>query len=617
MPIKTLLHNLKLLGFDESKHAKGAIQLNEMLFTRGAINNDKAFEYICLFLFRRIDRNRVKRDLAPNLTIRTYGSKQNFISKVHRWLIEIRRGCDLFNRIPLPIPIFSKSTSTEIQENITQASQFFRMFEESKNAYINKASEAAIDLNNELSPSQVQDSLITSKETNQLNHDLVSIKYEFELMPNANSADKSIADHFSVDSHYTYGKDTTDIETAPSSFIESNTTSFNYAEKLNNYNLEYTATSDTQPTNINELPSFNNVARQYNPVTKKSPLHSYYTKIPSITAITNTIPRDSVPNISYSASNEIMHSSPPEPLTTNTLPVFGSMNNLSNSVAENNNASSPVYSSYTSLPNITALTHSIPHNSISDTGYISPNEIKYNTPTNPSTANLLPSFGDMNDLAEDNNVSSPIEANYSTIPSNRATVANPISQNAVPDVGFNPSYNFTNKAPYGDVTTLAPMQFSYVKEPCRLPPFRKYFLEYSLEPALESPYWILPPVYDIMSKEDNKSLLLTKHFSPDVTASTTSSRKRKLSTYEESEEDEEDEEIVVAPSPTRRKINNNDTVRTPPSQVINLNWDEQYEASPRSLENLDLVPPLMEESAPFRRIYQTEYFDIDFLTPRR
>ena len=58
-------------------------------------------------------------------------------------------------------------------------------------------------------------------------------------------------------------------------------------------------------------------------------------------------------------------------------------------------------------------------------------------------------------------------------------------------------------------------------------------------------------------------------------------------------------------------------MRTPPSQVMNLNWDEQYEASPRSLENFDLVPPLMEESAPFRRIYQTEYFDIDFLTPRR
>lgn len=101
MPIKTLLHNLKLLGFDASKHAKGVIQLNEMLFTRDAINNDKAFEYICLFLFRRIDRNRVKKDLTPNLTIRTYGSKQNFISKVHRWLIEVRRECDLFNRIPL------------------------------------------------------------------------------------------------------------------------------------------------------------------------------------------------------------------------------------------------------------------------------------------------------------------------------------------------------------------------------------------------------------------------------------------------------------------------------------------------------------------------------------
>lgn len=515
------------------------------------------------------------------------------------------------------IPIFSKSTPTEIQEDIKKANQSFRMSEESKNTYIIKALEAATDANNELLSSQAQDSLIASKETNQLNQDLVFVRYRFESMSNANTSDKSIASHLSVDNHHTYGEDTSYVEIAPSAFIESNTISFDSVEKSNNCNLEYPAASATQPTNINELPSFNNVARPYNPVAEKSPLHPHYTRIPSITTITNIIPHNSVPDTSYSVSNEIMHSSLREPLTANTLPAFDSMNNLSNSIVENNNVSSPIYLSYTSLPNITALTDSIPRNSMSDTGYISSNEIKYKTPTNLSTADLLPSFSNMNNSTQNNNVSSPIATSYSTILSSRATITNPIPQNSVPDVGFNPSYDFTNEAPYGDITTLAPMQFSYVKEPCRLPPFRKYFLEYSLEPAAESPYWILPSVYDIMNEEDNKPLLLTKHFSPDVTASTTSPRKRKLSTYQESEEDEEDEEIVVVPSPTRRKTDNNDTMRTPPSQVMNFSWDEQYEASPRSLENLDLVPPLMEESAPFRRIYQTEYFDIDFLTPRR
>lgn len=491
------------------------------------------------------------------------------------------------------------------------------MSEESKNAYIGKASEAAREINNELSSSQAQNSLVTSKENHHLNQDLDSVKYEFEPMPNANTADKSIAGHFPVVNNHTYEEDTTDVETAPSSFVESNTTSFDSAEKSNHYNLEYPSTSATQPTNINESPSFNSVATPYNPVAEKSPPHSYYTRIPNITTLTNTISRNPVPDTSYSVPNETMHSSPPGPSTSNTLPVFNSMNNLSHSVAENNNVPSPIYLSYASLSNMTTLTDSIPHNSMSNTGYISPNEIKYNTPTNLPTANLLPPFNNMDNSVEDNNVSPPIETNYSTIPTSHDTIINPIPHNSVPDVGFNPSYNFTNEAPFGDVTTLAPMQFSYVKEPCRLPPFRKYFLEYSLEPATESPYWILPPVYDVMNEDDNKSLLLTKHFSPAVTASATSPRKRKLSTYEESEEDEEYEEIVVVPSPTRRKIDNNDTMRTPPSQVMNLNWDEQYEASPRSLENFDLVPPLMEESAPFRRIYQTEYFDIDFLTPRR
>ncbi|KAI8642850.1 hypothetical protein BD408DRAFT_482397 [Parasitella parasitica] len=625
MAIHILLHNLKLLGFDESKHMRRAVELNELLFTRDAVNNDKAFEYICLFLFQRIDRNRVKRDLMPNLTIRTYGSKQNFITKVHQWLIELRRKCPLFNRIPLRksellayhgdnlikimvafstfvinftleqgnynnLLAFAKSSPTEIQEHIKQIHQSFKLNEESNNTFIDKASEAANDLNAELaspsapSPPQAPAPLVTTQETRQLNQDLGSIKLQLESMLNADTDNMSTGARLSLANQEGNREDkeknstsTIEEETAPSSFLRSRISSFNSADDANSKNLDPLKTTVKSTANPVKLTT-RDIA------TNSAPKH---TSIPNIITLTN-----SIPDTSYKAK-EIQHISPSRSLTENTLPSFSSLE-----------------TSFEKIPNISGITDAVPHSSVPN----SSRKLTFgvpNSPLKPVEINTSPSLNTTYkshklDVKDFTVASSPVHSRN-------------VSNSVQSTLSNSRSFKTTRaELPVADVTTLAPIQFSYAKEACRLPSFRNCFLANSMKPVVESPYWFLPPIYDFTTEIDTSSMLLTQHFSPAAVKTGTPSAastpcKRKISTFEESEDEQQ---LIIAPSPTKSKIAPEE-MKTPPRQIVNLEWEDQHEASPHSLENLEMVPPLMEESAPFKRIYQTEFFDIDFLTPRR
>lgn len=137
---------------------------------------------------------------------------------------------------------------------------------------------------------------------------------------------------------------------------------------------------------------------------------------------------------------------------------------------------------------------------------------------------------------------------------------------------------------------LAPMHFNYMTESLQLPPIRNNIQTYLWDPPMESHYWYLPPI-----------LQADSHQSPSVNAGSASPS----SPYAKRKFEEDDQDSVVVP-------------RSPPRQKRRITYGDQDEAvmTPTSYD-MDLVPPLMDEAAPFRRIYNTEYFDIDFMTPRR
>ncbi|KAK4509823.1 NADPH-adrenodoxin reductase [Mucor velutinosus] len=181
-PALNLIHNLKLLGFDDSKYCKGTFKLNKKLFTDRATNNDKALEYISLFLFRKVDKLRVKNELLPTLA---NGGWWYFIHKIFKWLQEIRRETDLFKHVPLreselrtnqgvnlikvmaafstyviqstmkhaDVGKISTLPKAVIQDSIVQADQSSDLNSEVSSTHVSKATKATEEINAELSSS--------------------------------------------------------------------------------------------------------------------------------------------------------------------------------------------------------------------------------------------------------------------------------------------------------------------------------------------------------------------------------------------------------------------------------------------------------------------------------
>ncbi|KAL7327555.1 hypothetical protein PS15p_205967 [Mucor circinelloides] len=526
MPIKTLVHNLKLLGFDENNHAKGSIEVNELLFSRGAVNNDKALEYICLFLFRRLDRNRVKRELASLLAIHTYASKQNFIARVYKWLLEIRKKTHLLDNLPLRksellayhggnlIKIMaafstyvlesttknkdaariSKLPLVAIQNSIVEANQTFSLSTETTNTYISNAAEAANDISAELSfsppsPSSQDIILVKSDRIEQLNDYLDSL----------------------VQDPPPVSHEPTATEESSSSVYYEQSTIIGESSNLTSYEQPRTVEESSNLTSY-ELPR---------------PFEDSSTSVSNTSLFSTAAPSSVVGErlyysaITRSSSYELDSAAPKVP------------------EIKSSNAKGPVANVY--LQEGSRIIR---------------------------TPNWIP-----RPLTPDQQLDSP------EIP------ARPIPR-TMPN---------TNMSATLSSVVLPPMQFNYMTEPNQLPPLRDIILENSFHLPAGTQYLVLPP------------RPLEADYSPDMHAtyvpeSPPLPNKRK---HDQVETEENEDNVVVPSSPPSRK------------RRISYGAQDQGTLTPTIFYEMDMVPPLMDEAAPFRRIYQTEYFDIDFMTPDR
>lgn len=153
----------------------------------------------------------------------------------------------------------------------------------------------------------------------------------------------------------------------------------------------------------------------------------------------------------------------------------------------------------------------------------------------------------------------------------------------------------TNMSATLSSVALPPMQFNYMTEPNQLPSLRDIILENSLHLPAGTQYLVLPPP----PLEADYSPNLHATYVPD---SPPLPYKRK---HDQVEIEDNEDNVVVPSSPPSRK------------RRISYGAQDQGASTPTIFYEMDMVPPLMDEAAPFRRIYQTEYFDIDFMTPDR
>ncbi|KAI9481657.1 MAG: HAUS augmin-like complex subunit 6 N-terminus-domain-containing protein [Benjaminiella poitrasii] len=100
MFVKTLLSNLKVLGYDQQVHGDETFILDEHVFTKGA-NNSKAFQHISHFLFRQLDKRRVQREFHDCWPVTSLKQANMYVQVAHKWLTELRDECPILSHVPL------------------------------------------------------------------------------------------------------------------------------------------------------------------------------------------------------------------------------------------------------------------------------------------------------------------------------------------------------------------------------------------------------------------------------------------------------------------------------------------------------------------------------------
>ncbi|KAL9538517.1 hypothetical protein MBANPS3_010875 [Mucor bainieri] len=671
MPIKTLIHNLKLLGFDESRHGKGNIKLNEALFTHGAVNNDKALEYICVFLFRKVDRLRVKKELMPALAVHTYASRQQFINSVYKWLVEIRKKTDILNGVPLRkselsahqgtnvIKIMvafstyvlnssmnhtdarkiSNTPKAEFQNSIVQANQSFDLNAEASNTYVSKATEAAKEVSAELSsspPAPSQNIIpVDSRSISRLNDHLDTLFDNMSPMLSNPANQDSNATEESFTSTLHEGSTIVERSSSQVSFEalraleESSTSAF----------MEQSRAAE-QPSSP-AIPELETVIEAPSAVPTEQHSAVKESTNSGLMEQPRTPEQPSIPVVpEYSeAVNEAPHTvSVDQPLAAEELStsvIRGHLNTASTSSSllsteQPTFLEEPARSvhipsvietvSYTAMFCAAAEASAAPRGTAgapSFTYATAPSSTSELDSTEPEVPNINPSSGN----GSRTNIYMPKGSRMITTPNYIPRSLTPDQQRNVPDAPratvpntifprrnttFTPSNairHLPNPIPLAPSNAtrhppkpipLAPMQLEYLAEANKLPPIRTILMAYSYSPSVESPFWQLPAMADAIHHDSPATPSTSAHL-----LSPPSSHKRKF------DEQEEEEDIIVVP-------------RSPPRQRRRLTNDYEQEGSTTPyMSEMELVPPLMDEVAPFRRIVNTEYFDIDLMTPRR
>ncbi|KAK4509037.1 6-phosphofructokinase, alpha subunit [Mucor velutinosus] len=618
MPIKTLIHNLKLLGFDESKHGKGIIELDEKLFTHRATSNDKAMEYICLFLFRKIDRLRVKKQLLPTLTVHTYASKLKFITNVYKWLLEIRQNTHLFNGVPIrkselsayqgvnlikimvtfstfvlestmkhtDVGKISTLPKATIQNNIVQANQSFDLNTETNNTFTSKATKAAKEISAELSsspppppppsPPPLQNIIsVESQKIRQLNDHFESILHNLHSMVSnsVNQESNAVEEPFTSDS---YEHSSGSISFESSRALEESST-LTHIKQPRNVEETSSPVIPEYPGAVNESPNTVSVEQPPNveessipvvpdhPDTLNGPSSSLFAEQPtSVEESTSSVHVDESNTVTILSGTSLFSAAATSSVTAEALSV---------------NAAT----SKTSSHEFNTAEPEVPNNSAASTKGPADNIYVQEGSTKVATPNYIP-----RPLTPD-----PLR----DVPDTPHEVSQPKPQATMTNTTFTPRHtSFTTRNTMNYISTpvvVAPMQFNYMTDSCQLPHIRNTMLRHLHNPLLDSPYWYLPPISQADSNQPPPPSPSTVSASPP-----SPSVKRKF-------EQEDVQDITVAPfSPPRQK-----------RRFLYSDYDEGA-ATPTTYD-MDLVPPLMDEAAPFRRIYNTEYFDIDFMTPRR
>ncbi|GAN09289.1 hypothetical protein MAM1_0256c08814 [Mucor ambiguus] len=145
MSIQVFASNLEILGFSASIQANISIAIDNKLFTVRGVNNDRAFERICLFLFGRIDANRTESDLKCNLIKSSCAGKKTFVYKVYKWLIEIRERSNLFDQTPIRRSELLSYQGKNLVKNMAALSEYVAQKMKDKACNVQKASVSDVE----------------------------------------------------------------------------------------------------------------------------------------------------------------------------------------------------------------------------------------------------------------------------------------------------------------------------------------------------------------------------------------------------------------------------------------------------------------------------------------
>jgi len=580
MTIQSLVYNLKLLGFDGSRHGNGSIKVDKKLFSRGAINNDKALEYICLFLFRKIDSARVKEELLPILATQTRASRYGFITSVYKWLDEISRKTDLLKGISLRksefltchgvnlikvmvafstyvlqhykphtgklVPYtciatilitamldakkFSTLRKSAIQNSIIQENQSFNLSTETSNTYVSKAINAAREISTELSsspPSPPSQHAIPMelRSIKCLNDHLGCILQNLYTMEqNSVNQESTVVEESLASASHDQSTTVRRSSSPPISF-----------ESLRTLEESSTSMPSRQPRTIEETPSpaipeypeatneaTNTVPAEYPLVAEKSPSPAIQDYPNTMSAPSSSLYADQPRSMQEPASSVYVEEPNAVITSPDTISVAAAAATSSVSIeAPYDNSSSAMENTY------------IPNGSRAIT-----------------TPKYIPQ-----PLTPDQQLGVPDLYHDVSRPKPPATMLHTSHTSFIPRDAIHhfPSPN-----------VLAPIHFNYLTESRQLPHIRSNIMTHLWDPSLESPYWHLPPIVQADS-----------HQPPIANAGSASPPspcgKRSF--------EEDDEDSIVVP-------------RSPPRQKRRTMYSDQDEAAmtPTSYD-MDFVPP--------------------------
>ncbi|KAL0145335.1 hypothetical protein V8B55DRAFT_1460671 [Mucor lusitanicus] len=538
MPIKTLIHNLKLLGFDESKHGKGVIKLNKKLFTHEAINNDKALEYICLFLFRKVDKLRVKKELLPTLTVHTYASRQHFIARVYKWLwkfakktifstvfplrkseLSAYQGANLV-KVMLALSTYVLQSTMKhtdvgnvatmlkpaIENSIVQANQVFDLNTETNNTYVSKAAKAAKEISAELSsspppppssPSPSDNTIpVESQPFGCLNEHLQSIIHNLNtnvsnvLNQESNVVEEPFASA-SCERSTSVQRSSDSLSFESLRALEESSTSF-IAEQPRIVESPSSPVTPDYSEEVNEPPTAMSIEQ---PTSPAIPEYSEEVNEPPTTVSIeqpSTVEESSIPVI-FDYPDTV--NAPSSTLFTEQSTYMEEPTSLVN-VEEPNTVvtasnTSLFYAAASSVPAAEGPTYNYatePEVPNIDSSKAKGSTINIYMPEGSrmiTTPNYIPRSFTPDDEQRD-------------VPNAPRKIAQPKPRATTPNTNFtqpNTSFTSRNTIHYPSApSVLPPMQLNYIAESCQLPPLRQIIQDDSYITSLHSPFWFLPAI---------------------------------------------------------------------------------------------------------------------------